>query len=175
MQQADNRTVTAAQTHNDSDRNGELRLARLRLRLALLTMAVLPVALAMILFKAVVDARYGAAQIGIVVAMVALTLLMVVLMVRMTRQILRPYGSVALAPIDTGHGDSGQADSLRDGLTGLGNHRAFQEELDRELEWYSALQRSGRAAAHRSRRPEAGQRLRAATPQATRCCARWAA
>jgi diguanylate cyclase (GGDEF)-like protein len=27
-------------------------------------------------------------------------------------------------------------DSLRDGLTGLGNHRAFQEELDRELEWY---------------------------------------
>ncbi|HYI21653.1 MAG TPA: GGDEF domain-containing protein, partial [Candidatus Limnocylindrales bacterium] len=31
--------------------------------------------------------------------------------------------------------DVTRADSLRDGLTGLGNHRAFQEELDRQLEW----------------------------------------
>ena len=27
--------------------------------------------------------------------------------------------------------------SLRDALTGLGNHRAFQEELDRQLDWYN--------------------------------------
>ena len=33
--------------------------------------------------------------------------------------------------------DVTRADSLRDGLTGLGNHRAFQEELDRQLEWNS--------------------------------------
>jgi diguanylate cyclase len=29
-----------------------------------------------------------------------------------------------------------RADSLRDPLTGLGNHRAFQEELERQLEWF---------------------------------------
>lgn len=33
--------------------------------------------------------------------------------------------------------ESARADALRDGLTGLGNHRGFQEELDRQLEWYS--------------------------------------
>ena len=32
--------------------------------------------------------------------------------------------------------ESARADALRDGLTGLGNHRAFQEELERQLEWY---------------------------------------
>src|SRR5262249_35158136 len=32
--------------------------------------------------------------------------------------------------------ETAREDSLRDALTGLGNHRAFQEELDRELEWY---------------------------------------
>ncbi len=36
--------------------------------------------------------------------------------------------------------EAARADSLRDALTGLGNHRAFQEELERELEWYNRHQ-----------------------------------
>ena len=33
------------------------------------------------------------------------------------------------------------ADALRDPLTGLGNHRAFQEELDRQVDGAHALRR----------------------------------
>ena len=40
------------------------------------------------------------------------------------------------------------ADALTDPLTGLGNHRAFQEELDRQVESLAALRRAGIAGDH---------------------------
>jgi len=33
--------------------------------------------------------------------------------------------------------ESAKTDALKDALTGLGNHRGFQEELDRQVDWYS--------------------------------------
>ena len=54
----------------------------------------------------------------------------------------------------------GQAreDSLLDGLTGLGNHRAFQEELARQLEHGDAPGIIAVAPARGRRRPQEGQR-----------------
>ena len=106
--------------------------------------------------------------------MVALTLVLAALTVWMSRQILRPAEE-----LERSRGEMrkmyevAREDSLRDGLTGLGNHRAFQEELDRELEWYQ-----------RYRVPVAlllidlddlklvNDSTRSCLP-ATRCCARW--
>ena len=84
-----------AQPQIETDLRKQLRLARIRLRLALLTMAIVPVALSLVLFKAVVDARYGTIALGIVAAMICLTLVSVVLTVWMARRIVQPAG---LAP-----------------------------------------------------------------------------
>lgn len=114
-----------------------LRLVRLRLRLSLLTMAVLPIALSMALIASALGQRNEGA-LGILGVMVALTVLMVALTVWTSRQVLRPAEDLERSRTDIHRMyEIARADSLRDGLTGLGNHRAFQEELDRELEWYA--------------------------------------
>ena len=56
------------------------------------------------------------------------------------------------------------ADALRDQLTGLGNHRAFQEELDSQVEHAQPLPGAGLAGADRPRRVQAGQRQRRPCP-----------
>ena len=67
--------------------------------------------------------------------------------------------------------DRARLDSLRDGLTGLGNHRAFQEELTSR----SRSRGSGarvRPAVHRRRRPQDRSTTRAATRRAIGCSGR---
>jgi len=109
----------------------------LRLRLALLTMAVVPMVLSMTLFRAAIGPATSPESAQILGAMVALTLVLVALTVWMARQVLRPAEQLERARSETYRMyEIARADSLRDALTGLGNHRAFQEELDRELEWY---------------------------------------
>jgi diguanylate cyclase (GGDEF)-like protein len=122
------------------------RLARRRLRLTMITMAVLPLALTMVMFKATLAAHAGTVEYASLGLMVGLTVVMVGLTMRITRGIVQPAGAVVMAgaqlPAATraalpATSQAAEADSsLRDGLTGLGNHRAFQEELARELEWY---------------------------------------
>lgn len=114
-----------------------MRLVRLRLRLSLLTMAVLPMALSSALINVVLGPRAGSTGFEILAITVALTLLLVALTVWMTRQVLRPAEELERSRTEMRQlYEVARADSLRDGLTNLGNHRAFQEELDRELEWY---------------------------------------
>jgi diguanylate cyclase (GGDEF)-like protein len=114
-----------------------LRLVRLRLRLALLTMAIVPMAISMALINAVLAPMSGSQGVYVLAVMVALTLLLIAITVWMSRQILRPAEELDRSRSDLKKMyEVARADSLRDGLTGLGNHRAFQEELDRELEWY---------------------------------------
>jgi diguanylate cyclase (GGDEF)-like protein len=122
---------------NQRPQSGLLHLVRLRLRLALLTMAVLPMALSMTLFKAALGATAGGEALGVLGVMVGLTVVMAAMTVWMTRQILRPAEELERSGLEMSKKyESAREDSLRDALTGLGNHRAFQEELDRELEWY---------------------------------------
>lgn len=110
---------------------------RLRLRLALLTMAIVPMAISMAVINAILSPMEHGEQIYILGTMVALTLLLIGLTVWMSRQVLRPAEELDRSRTDLRKMyETARADSLRDGLTGLGNHRAFQEELDRELEWY---------------------------------------
>ena len=114
-----------------------LRLVRLRLRLALLSMAILPMALSMAIINAALGSQPTAFSGAVLALMVALTALMVALTVWMTRQILQPAEELERSRTEIRRMyEVAKADSLRDGLTGLGNHRAFHEELDRDIEWY---------------------------------------
>ena len=55
----------------------------------------------------------------------------------MSRQVLRPAEAMEKSRAELQQMyESAKADSMRDGLTGLGNFRAFQEELDRQIEWF---------------------------------------
>lgn len=121
----------------EEQQQNPLGLVRLRLRLALFTMAILPMVLFMTLFKAAVGPGPTAVDAQVLGVMVALTLLLVALTMWMARQVLRPAEELERSRTEmTKMYELAREDSLRDGLTGLGNHRAFQEELDRELEWY---------------------------------------
>lgn len=135
MQQAE----AATKQHSlPADQMNEPRLDRLRLRLALAALAVLQVVLALLVFKVVLDARLGTSALGITVAMIALTVVSFMLSARLVRQAIRPRRIVELTTGQMSEArEDAQADSLRDSLTRLGNHRGFQEELDRELEWFS--------------------------------------
>ncbi|CAN5603714.1 hypothetical protein BH23CHL7_BH23CHL7_12190 [soil metagenome] len=71
----------------------------------------------------------------------SLSVLLVGITVWMTHQVMRPAEELAhsrerLLQLY----EAARSDALRDGLTGLGNHRAFQEELDHQLEWLSRYQ-----------------------------------
>ena len=71
------------------------------------------------------------------VVLIGLSVVMIGLAVWVSHQVLRPTEA-----LENSRGElqrmyeAAKADSMRDGLTGLGNFRAFQEELDRQIEWY---------------------------------------
>jgi diguanylate cyclase (GGDEF)-like protein len=110
---------------------------RLRLRLALLTMAVLPMALTLTALRVLVGPAASGAAVQVLFALVGLTVFLVILTIWMARQVLRPAEELERSRTDLRKMyEVAREDSMRDALTGLGNHRAFQEELDRELEWY---------------------------------------
>ena len=110
---------------------------RLRLRLALLTMAIMPMAISMALINALLKPMESNEALYVLLVMVALTMLLIALTVWMSHQVLRPAEELERSRSDLHQMyEVARADSMRDALTGLGNHRAFQEELDRELEWY---------------------------------------
>jgi diguanylate cyclase (GGDEF)-like protein len=88
---------------------------------------------------ALVD-RVAAPQLPLVLLALlgALSLLMVGITVWMTRQVMRPAVDLANSREQLLElYEAARSDALRDGLTSLGNHRAFQEELDHQLEWLS--------------------------------------
>jgi diguanylate cyclase (GGDEF)-like protein len=117
----------------------EVRLLRLRLRLALLTMAIVPIILVWMVAGSSLAAFVGGAALPVepLALMVSVAALLVVLAIWVSRQVLRPVEALEKSRAELiALYESAKADSLRDPLTGLGNHRAFQEELDRQLEWY---------------------------------------
>jgi diguanylate cyclase (GGDEF)-like protein len=73
----------------------------------------------------------------LVLALGAMAIVVVVLAVWMSQQILRPAEQLETSRRELKQMyEAARADSLHDALTGLGNHRAFQEELNRQIEWY---------------------------------------
>jgi diguanylate cyclase (GGDEF)-like protein len=72
-----------------------------------------------------------------VALLAVLTTMLVALVVWMSRQVMRPAQELAESREELLRlYETARTDALRDGLTGLGNHRAFQEELDNQLEWH---------------------------------------
>lgn len=119
-------------------RQGGLALVRLRLRLALLTMAVVPVVTSLAFVAVAFDpASPGTFSLPLAGTLGALALVVVGLAMWMARQVLRPAEELEMSRAHLHQMyEAAREDSLRDGLTGLGNHRAFQEELERQMEWY---------------------------------------
>jgi diguanylate cyclase (GGDEF)-like protein len=126
------------------DGSTDLRVVRLRLVLALVTMFVIPVALATPLIYVLLSGDGGSivlptlAIIGISIALATLTFWM-------ARRILEPAERLDKARVVLQDAYTrALAESLRDALTGLGNHRAFQEELERQ--WLGSTRYNSRLA-----------------------------
>jgi diguanylate cyclase (GGDEF)-like protein len=113
-----------------------LRLVRVRLFLALFTMFVIPVA---ILIPVVYGLARGSGASVIVPTLIIIALAAVLGMLTMwlAHRVLEPAERLeaALRTLEGAY-DHARSQALIDGLTGLGNHRAFQEEIERQ--WASA-------------------------------------
>ena len=127
------------ENHSPLELRGEstdLRLVRLRLFLALFTMFAIPIAItAPVLYGQV---RGDAMSLlPPTLAIIALAAFLGLLTVWLAHRVLEPAERLeeALRSFEGAY-DQARSQALMDGLTGLGNHRAFQEEMDRQ--WSSA-------------------------------------
>jgi diguanylate cyclase (GGDEF)-like protein len=117
---------------------------RLRLFLALITMFCIPIGLAVPVIYGVSNGDGGSVLLP-TIAIAALGMLLGGLTVWLARRVLEPAERLDKARVILEDAYArARAESLRDSLTGLGNHRAFQEELDRQ--WVLSARRGGRLA-----------------------------
>ncbi len=121
---------------NDADPlagGASLRLVRVRLWLALLTMFVIPLAITAPVFYSLAGAR-GQSLVVPTLAIGTIALVLGILTTWLAHRVLEPAEQLdrARAFLHEAYHRARQ-ESLLDPLTGLGNHRAFQEELDRQL------------------------------------------
>ncbi|HEX6867363.1 MAG TPA: GGDEF domain-containing protein, partial [Candidatus Limnocylindrales bacterium] len=122
----------------------DLRVVRLRLSLALITMALIPIAIAAPVIYGLTIGR-GATVVPILVGGMVIAMILGVLAVTLARRVLEPAERLdkARVVLEDAYARA-LAESLRDSLTGLGNHRAFQEELERQ--WVGATRSNQRLA-----------------------------
>ena len=85
--------------------------------------------------RVVAPARLSPPPAGLLLMLGVIVLLLVALVVLMARQVVRPAEELEASRTRLRElYELARVDSLRDALTGLGNHRAFQEEFDRRLD-----------------------------------------
>jgi predicted signal transduction protein with EAL and GGDEF domain len=126
------------------DGSTDLRVVRLRLFLALVSMFTIPVALATPIIYAL-SIGDGASILLPTAGIVAITIALGGLTVWMAKRILEPAERLDRARVVLEDAYTrARAESLRDALTGLGNHRAFQEELERQ--WVGSTRHNSRLA-----------------------------
>jgi diguanylate cyclase (GGDEF)-like protein len=121
-----------------------LRLVRLRLFLALITMFAIPIAIAIPVVYG--QARgAGATLISSTLAIIGLAVVLGVLTVWLAHRVLEPAERLdeSLRAFENAY-EQARSEALLDGLTGLGNHRAFQEEMERQ--WSTASRHNRRVA-----------------------------
>jgi diguanylate cyclase (GGDEF)-like protein len=111
-----------------------LRLVRLRLRLTLAATAILPVALGAPAIRALTDASRPLALVELA-GVASIVTLLVAVIAWMADQIVQPAVELeaSRARLRLAY-DEAREVALRDGLTGLGNHRAFQEEFEAQVD-----------------------------------------
>ena len=117
-----------------SPTSDSLRLVRLRLYLTIAAAAVLPMALGSPVLRILTGGPDGLQPVH-VVALAAAGGLLVVLIRWMTRQILKPAAELeaSRARLRQAYEEVREV-ALVDGLTGLGNHRSFQEQFESLLD-----------------------------------------
>ena len=118
----------------------DLRLVRLRLFLALCTMFAIPIAITTPIAYGQMRGE-GASLILPTLVIIGLAAVLGLLTVWLAHRVLEPAERLdeALRSLESAY-DRARSEALLDGLTGLGNHRAFQEEIERQ--WSSASRRS---------------------------------
>jgi diguanylate cyclase (GGDEF)-like protein len=114
-----------------------LRLVRLRLFLALVTMCAIPIVITAPVVYGLAWG-FGASLVVPTLGMLALAAILGTLTVWLSRRVLEPAERLegARRILEDAY-DRARAEALRDTLTGLGNHRAFQEEMERA--WATAV------------------------------------
>lgn len=126
------------------DGSTDLRVVRLRLFIALLTMFAIPLAIAAPVVYGLAIGR-GGSMIPPTIIIGVVAMLLGVLTVWLARRVLEPAERLDKARVILEDAYArARAESLRDSLTGLGNHRAFQEELERQ--WVAATRHNTRLA-----------------------------
>ena len=72
-----------------------------------------------------------------IIALIILAIIVLIVTIAVASTFLQPFDDLAQsqAQLEVLYREA-REDSLHDGLTGLGNHRSFQEELDRQLELF---------------------------------------
>ncbi len=110
----------------------DLRLVRLRLFLALFTMFAIPIAIMTPVLYGQVRGE-GTSLVLPTLAIIALAALLGLLTVWLAHRVLEPAERLeeALRSLEGAY-DQARSLALMDGLTALGNHRAFQEEMERQ-------------------------------------------
>jgi diguanylate cyclase (GGDEF)-like protein len=122
----------------------DLRVVRLRLFLALVTMFVIPIAVATPVIYGIASQR-GDAIVLPTTLILGLALILGGLTFWLARRVLEPAERLDKARVILEDAYTrARAESLRDELTGLGNHRSFQEELERQ--WVAATRGRSRLA-----------------------------
>jgi diguanylate cyclase (GGDEF)-like protein len=116
----------------------------LRLFLALVTMFAIPIVIAAPFFYGL-SSGSGASLVVTTASILGLALALGLLTVWLARRVLEPAERLEEARriLEDAY-DRARAEALRDTLTGLGNHRAFQEEVERQ---WAIHARSGRPMA----------------------------
>ena len=119
----------------------DLRLVRMRLFLALVTMFAIPIAILAPVVYGQARGGGGPSLLPPALAVIALTVVLGLLTVWLAHRVLEPAERLqeALHFLEGAY-DLARSEALLDGLTGLGNHRAFQEEMDRQ--WSTATRHS---------------------------------
>ena len=112
--------------------SSSLGLVRFRLWLALVTMFAIPIGIAApVVFGLARDS--GQSLFAPALAIIALAMGLGGLVVYLARRVLEPAEQLERTRVILEDAyDRARAESLRDALTGLGNHRGFQEEFERQ-------------------------------------------
>ncbi len=113
---------------------------RLRLFLALVTMFAIPIAIAAPVIYGLAWG-FGASLVVPTAILLALAAALGTVTIWLARRVLEPAERIedARRILEDAY-DRARSESLRDGLTGLGNHRGFQEEFERQ--WADAIRHS---------------------------------
>ncbi|MEA2609601.1 MAG: hypothetical protein QOJ75_1844 [Chloroflexota bacterium] len=114
------------------DGSTNLRLVRLRLFLALMTMFAIPMAIAAPVVFGLARGTGGSLLVPTAI-IASLAAVLGLLTVWLAHRVLEPAERLEAAlRVAEGAYDQARSEALLDGLTGLGNHRAFQEEIERQ-------------------------------------------